>query len=70
MIEALVEARGGDEDGFAHLGPLEQRPQPIAIRTLDALHLAAALSVSETEFVSNDIRQRTAAVALGMAVLP
>ena len=47
-----------------------QRPQPIAIRTLDALHLAAALSVSETEFVSNDIRQRTAAAALGMTVLP
>ena len=47
-----------------------QRPQPISIRTLDALHLAAALSVNESEFVSNDIRQRTAAVALGMTVLP
>ena len=47
-----------------------QRPQPIAIRTLDALHLAAALSVSESEFVSNDNRQRAAAVAVGMTVLP
>ena len=47
-----------------------QRPQPISIRTLDALHLAAALSVSETEFVSNDIRQRAAAKAMGMTVLP
>ncbi len=47
-----------------------QRPQPIAIRTLDALHLAAALSVKESEFVSNDARQRSAAVALGMSVLP
>ena len=47
-----------------------QRPQPISIRTLDALHLAAALSVSESEFVSNDIRQRAAAVAMGMTVLP
>lgn len=47
-----------------------QRPQPISIRTLDALHLAAALSVGETEFVSNDIRQRAAAVALGLTVLP
>ncbi len=49
-----------------------QRPQPISIRTLDALHLAAALSAgeSETEFVSNDNRQRAAAVALGLTVLP
>ena len=47
-----------------------QRPQPISIRTLDALHLAAALSVNESEFVSNDIRQRAAAVAVGMTVLP
>ena len=47
-----------------------QRPQPISIRTLDALHLAAALSVNESEFVSNDIRQRAAAVAAGMTVLP
>ncbi len=47
-----------------------KRPQPISIRTLDALHLAAALSVSETEFVSHDHRQRAAAAALGMSVLP
>ena len=46
------------------------RATSIWIRTLDALHLAAALSVRETEFVSNDIRQRAAAVALGMTVLP
>lgn len=45
-------------------------PVPISIRTLDALHLAAALSVGETEFVSNDIRQRTAATALGLTVTP
>jgi predicted nucleic acid-binding protein len=37
---------------------------------LDALHLAAALSAGETEFVSNDNRQRAAAVALGLTVLP
>ena len=47
-----------------------ERAQPISIRTLDALHLAAALSASEAEFISNDIRQRTAAQALGMTVLP
>lgn len=46
------------------------RAAPIAIRTLDALHVAAALSAKETEFVSNDLRQRDAAVAVGMTVLP
>ena len=46
------------------------RATPISIRTLDALHVAAALSVGETEFLSNDIRQRAAAVAVGMTVLP
>ena len=47
-----------------------QRAVPISIRTLDALHLAAALSAGETEFISNDIRQRAAAQALGLTVLP
>lgn len=47
-----------------------RRTNPISIRTLDALHLAAALSAGETEIVSNDSRQRTAAQALGMSVLP
>ncbi len=46
------------------------RATPISIRTLDALHVAAALSAKETEFVSNDLRQRDAAVAVGMAALP
>ena len=47
-----------------------RRSPPILLRTLDALHLAAALHVSETELVSNDVRQRAAAVALEMTVLP
>lgn len=46
------------------------RAVPISIRTLDALHVAAALSVGETEFLSNDQRQRAAAMAVGLAVLP
>lgn len=46
------------------------RATPISIRALDALHVAAALSAKETEFVSNDLRQRDAAVAVGMTVLP
>ena len=63
--------------GFAVESEFEQvvqaclnRAAPIWIRTLDALHLAAALSVSEMEFLSNDLRQRAAAVAVGMTVLP
>ncbi|MCX7420607.1 MAG: hypothetical protein NT013_13860 [Planctomycetia bacterium] len=44
-------------------------PNTLSIRTLDALHLAAALSVVETELVSNHIRQR-AAQASGMQVVP
>ena len=46
------------------------RVTPISIRTLDALHVAAALSVGETEFITNDLRQRSAANAVGMTVLP
>lgn len=46
------------------------RATPISIRTLDALHVAAALSAGESEFISNDLRQRAAAVAVGMTVLP
>lgn len=46
------------------------RAVPISIRTLNALHVAAALLVGETEFLSNDQRQRAAAMAVGLAVLP
>lgn len=46
------------------------RPEPVWIRTLDALHVAAALSVGESEFVSNDLRQRAAAAAVGLTVFP
>jgi predicted nucleic acid-binding protein len=63
--------------GFAIESEFEQvvqacmnRATPISIRTLDALHVAAALSVGESEFLSNDVRQRAAAVAVGMTVLP
>ena len=43
---------------------------PVFIRTNDALHLAAALLVGETEFITADVRQRAAAVHLGFKVLP
>jgi hypothetical protein len=42
----------------------------IPIRTLDALHLAAARMAGETEVVSTDLRQRQAAVAEGFGVFP
>lgn len=48
---------------------LSQSP-PLFVRTNDALHLAAAALKGETEFVSADGRQRTAATLLGFTVLP
>lgn len=43
---------------------------PVFIRTNDALHLAAAKVAGETEFVTADARQRTAALHIGLVVLP
>ena len=40
------------------------------IRTNDALHLASAKIAGELEFVTGDVRQRTAALLLGFTVLP
>jgi predicted nucleic acid-binding protein len=40
------------------------------IRTNDALHLASAKLAGELEFVTGDVRQRTAALLLGFTVLP
>jgi predicted nucleic acid-binding protein len=43
---------------------------PIFIRTNDALHLAAASVVGETEVVTTDKRLREAALALGLKIFP
>ncbi len=43
---------------------------PHRIRTLDAIHIAAALVALETRFLSADIRQRNAAKLLGFEVFP
>ena len=43
---------------------------PVFIRTNDALHLAAARVAGEREFVTADLRQRTAAQLLGFTLLP
>ena len=43
---------------------------PIFIRTLDALHIASALVVGETEIVATDRRLRDAATLLGFQLFP
>ena len=48
---------------------LAQQP-PVFIRTLDALHLAAATVAGEKEFVATDRRLRTAAALLGFVLFP
>lgn len=42
----------------------------IRVRTLDAIHIASAITAGETVFVTADIRQRDAAVACGLTLLP
>ena len=46
------------------------RQRPIVVRTLDALHLASALTLKATQIVCNDTRMRAAADALQMDVYP
>lgn len=48
---------------------LSQAP-PLFVRTLDALHLAAASVAGETEFVATDRRLRAAAPAVGFTLFP
>jgi len=43
---------------------------PIMLRTLDAIHLAAAIVSGESEVVATDKRLREAAISLGLAVYP
>ena len=49
---------------------LERCHPKVPLRSLDALHLATARLVGETEVVSADARQRVAATHLGFRVLP
>ena len=46
------------------------RLPPLFIRTLDALHLAAASEAGEAEIVSSDKRLREAALLLGFTLFP
>lgn len=69
--------------GFWHrvsIGPTSLRNRVVAIaalrtaslgcRTLDILHIAAALELGCTDFLSFDHRQRSAALAEGLNVVP
>jgi len=47
-----------------------QQTPPIALRTLDALHLASARTAGETELVATDKRLREAAKLLGFSLFP
>jgi len=47
---------------------LFQQQPPVFIRTLDALHLAAAQAGLATEFVTTDQKQARAAAAFGLAL--
>ena len=47
-----------------------QQTPPLPIRTLDALHLAAARQAGVTELVATDKRMRDAARLLGFALFP
>ena len=46
------------------------RKPPIALRTLDAIHVASAISSSVTEIVATDKRLRDAALFFGLTVFP
>ena len=43
---------------------------PLFIRTNDALHIASAIVAGEAEFVTSDLRQRTAVQLMGLTVHP
>lgn len=47
-----------------------QKVPPQYIRTLDAIHLASAIAVGESEIVATDKRLREAALFLGLKVFP
>lgn len=46
------------------------RTPPVFVRASDAMQIATALAEGETEFVTADVRQRTAATLMGLRVVP
>jgi predicted nucleic acid-binding protein len=51
------------------IGLLERLPQTIALRTLDALHLATCRLVRPSALATSDRRMRAAAIALAIPLL-
>ncbi|HYR58675.1 MAG TPA: type II toxin-antitoxin system VapC family toxin [Chthoniobacteraceae bacterium] len=69
-IEAISDSAAVEAEFAGVLETCLSRQPPIFIRTLDAWHLASARVSGETEFVTADLRQRAAALALAFNVLP
>ncbi|MCW2674937.1 MAG: hypothetical protein JWP14_3526, partial [Frankiales bacterium] len=55
-------------DQLRRAGLLPDQPPGIQLRSLDALHLQAAIDFGATEFVTSDRRQAEAAKALRLKV--
>jgi hypothetical protein len=49
---------------------MHRRLPPVALRTLDAIHLATALLLPASEVVTTDTLMRSATVAAGLKVFP
>jgi predicted nucleic acid-binding protein len=64
-LSAEIEAECGLVLDSCHQGA-----PPIAIRTLDALHLASAKAALESEIVTTDKRRRDAAKLLRLGIFP
>lgn len=67
----VVEITGAVESEFNRVLDLCYRhTPPLPIRTLDAIHLAAARVAGETEMIATDQRLRAAATLLGFTLSP
>lgn len=78
--QAMHEVRTDIQDGALTVYPINddqvvyalhliEQVAPLPLRTLDALHLSAALRIDAREFATADKNQAEAARALGMTVL-
>jgi predicted nucleic acid-binding protein len=57
-----------NDDQVVHALHLIEQVAPLPLRTLDALHLSAALRLNSHEFATADISQADAAKSLGMTI--
>lgn len=63
---------GADVTAEAHalVQKAYSQPQPLLIRSLDALHVASALAAKATTVVATDTRLRSVAELMGLETLP